>query len=55
MPFGYNCEYPDFDACVKAQMKAGHNKISAQKICGSIKNKTEEKCRKRKSKGDKKK
>jgi hypothetical protein len=33
MPIG---PYSKFSDCVKAQMKKGHDKLSAEKICGSI-------------------
>src|SRR3990172_1937952 len=38
MPFG---GYADFNACVADQIKKGHSKESAKKICGSIKAKVE--------------
>lgn len=48
MPLGHDCEYPDFDACVRDQMSRGHSRKQAEKICGSLQEETEEKCRKRK-------
>lgn len=38
MPMG---SYIDFASCLKDQMKKGHSKLVAQKICGTIKAKTE--------------
>lgn len=43
MPFGYKREYPDFAACVRAQMERGHSEESAKKICGALKRDTERK------------
>ena len=40
MPMG---KYKDWDSCVAAQTKKGRSKESAQRICGAIKKKTEDK------------
>jgi len=44
MPFGYNCEYDDFEDCVGDQMDNDTDKESAERICGDIKNETEGDC-----------
>jgi 2,3-bisphosphoglycerate-independent phosphoglycerate mutase len=53
MPFGNDCEYATFDACVRDQRTKGHNTEEAERICGALQRDTEEKCqrkqRKRKS------
>ena len=38
MPFGGNCEYADFDACVKANAK----KDNAKAYCAELMRRTEE-------------
>lgn len=45
MPFGQNCQFKTFDACVKAMIKAGKKKETAKKICGALQRDTEEKCK----------
>lgn len=45
MPFGGNCEFPDFDACVRKMQ----GKVSdAKGWCATVMRKTEEKCKNRK-------
>lgn len=44
MPIGYSCEFPDFEACVRAQRAAGHSEEEARRICGRIQADTEAKC-----------
>lgn len=44
MPFGFDCEYPDFEACVVDQMSNGHSREAAEAICGSIQADTKEGC-----------
>ena len=46
MPFGHDCEYETFDACVRDQMDQGHDQEAAENICGRLKADTEEKCQK---------
>jgi hypothetical protein len=43
MPFA---GYPDFAACVADQMKKGYSKGAAQKICGYLEAKAEDKRKK---------
>ncbi len=44
MPFGNDCEYATFDACVRDQRTKGHNREEADRICGVLQRDTEEKC-----------
>jgi hypothetical protein len=45
MPFGHNCEYPTFNACMKDQQAKGHSEAEARRICGQLQADTEEKCK----------
>lgn len=47
MPFGFDCEYEDFDACVQAQLQRGRDQEAARRICGAIMRDTEERCKER--------
>lgn len=47
MPFGYNCEYETFDACIADQKRKGKSDEAARRICGAIKRETEDKCKRR--------
>jgi hypothetical protein len=40
MPFGFNCEYSDFEECVRANS----DKDDPEAYCGWLKNETEDKC-----------
>lgn len=44
MPFGYDCEFPDFAACVSAQKAAGKDDEAARAICGALQRDTKEGC-----------
>ncbi len=44
MPIGYNCEFANFEACVRAQRATGHSEEEARRICGQIQAETEAKC-----------
>lgn len=43
MPFGYNCEFPDFDACVAANQ----DKDNPEAYCAALMEETEEMCQNR--------
>jgi len=43
MPIG---PYKDFNSCVQAQIKKGHDKESAKKICGEIEKRAKSKLEK---------
>ena len=47
MPFGYDCEFTSFDACVAKQMEDGKTREEAEKICGALQRDTEEECAKK--------
>lgn len=44
-PFGFDCEFKDFEACVQAQMNNGKTTDEAQAICGKLQQLTEEDCK----------
>ena len=44
MPFGFDCEFETFDACVAQQRELGRSESSARRICGALQKDTEEKC-----------
>jgi hypothetical protein len=46
MPFGHDCEYPDFAACVRDQQGKGHSLEESRRICGALQRDTEGKCKK---------
>ena len=41
MPFGHNCEFKDFAACVR--------KTGSDRICGALMRDTEDKCRRKRA------
>ncbi|HET9063687.1 MAG TPA: hypothetical protein VFO62_10400 [Candidatus Binatia bacterium] len=47
MPIGYSCEFPTFEACVRAQRSQGHTEEEARRICGRIQAETKAKCSQR--------
>ncbi len=47
MPFGYHCEFETFEDCVRAMMRRGRSRSSAERICGALMRDTEEKCNRR--------
>lgn len=51
MPFA---GFKNFDECLRKIMKDGKSKLSAQKICGSLQSKHENKKSKKTRKGNKK-
>ena len=44
MPFGYDCEFVDFDACVAAQRAKGKTDEEARAVCGALQRDTKEDC-----------
>lgn len=44
VPIGYNCEFANFEACVRAQRAQGYTEEEARRICGRIQAETEAKC-----------
>lgn len=45
MPFGHDCEFSDWNACLRHFIEEGHSTQSAENICGALKRDTEEGCK----------